>query len=416
MRVETAEGSTLADRRGRPWERALRDLEGSPLRVCFLTMPPGRYSGATFHAIWLAQELARWNVEVEFLAFSREARGQDRIPEGFRVHYVREGAARFGELLAWWGLLRLLRRRPRFDVIHAHSCGYRESFVPVAARLAGVASLANVILQGADLGPTGRLESRVRDRLIRLYDRVVPISAETRREALEVGVPADRLVQIPIGVDTERFRPATREARQRLRAEYGLPLDQPVVAFVGAFNHRKNVVWLLDAWLSRPEGLRDARLFLVGDVAGDPDGEDVRKQVEARLERAGSSVRWIRFVREIERVYGASDALVLPSRAEGMPSVVLQAMASGLPVLATPVAGVRELAGPARERGWVFDFEDRQGMYAGLERLLRDEDHRAVVGAAARAYVRAHCGLDVVARRYRDLYRSLVQARRLVWV
>lgn len=408
MRVAVASGSgaLVAD----ATERVRPELRR--LRVCFITLPPDQYSGATFHAIWLAQKLAHWNVDVEFLAFSRHARPSERIPQGFPVHYLKGGSVRFGEIVLWWNLLRFFRRNRRFDVVHAHFCGYLQSFVPVAARAAGMASLANVILQGVDLGPTGRFEAPIRNRLIRLYDRVVPISVETYREARSAGLAPGKLVQIPISVDSERFRATGDALRERLRAHYGLPLDRPVVAFVGALNARKNVVWLLDAWLARPERLTDAVLFLVGDAVGDPEGAEVRRAVQSRVERAGSSVHWLPFERQIERVYQASDALVLPSLAEGMPSVVLQAMASGLPVVATPTAGVTELLGRAGERGWLFDFNDKQGLWRILETVLLDEGRNSTLGHAARAHVLAHCSLDVVARRYRDLYVGLVETKR----
>lgn len=410
--IDSGSGAAVVD-----WMRPATPGAGADrsrlLRVCFvINVPPERYSGATFHAIWLAERLARWDVQVEFLAFSRERRETDRMPGGRPVHFVRTGSGRFAELVLWSDLLRFFQRNRRYDLVHSHSCGYRESFLPLAARRAGIPSIANVMLQGVDLGFTGRFEVRVRNRLIRLYDRVVPISDETYREALAAGLKPERLMQIPIAVDTERFRPAPGEVRRRLRAEYGLPLDRPVVAFIGAFNARKNVVWLLDSWLARPEALVDAHLLLLGDAIGDPEGPEVRRQVEARLERAGSSVRWIPFVREVERVYQASDALALPSLAEGMPSVVLQAMASGLPVVATPAAGVPELLGRAGERGLLFEFNDRRGLWAGLEAILADRDRHRALAEAARAHVLAHCSLEVVARRYRDLYLSLIEPER----
>lgn len=383
------------------------------LRVCFVTMPPGAYSGATFHALWLAEKLAALEVQVEFLSFVNADAGRPAHPptaEGFRAHYLRKRFGRYPELLLWPELALFFQLRPRFDVVHTHSCGYLESFLGVAARLAGLGSVANVMLQGSDLGPTGRREAPLRNRLARAFDRIVPISDETRREALDAGLEPSRIVQIPIGVDVERFHPVAPSARTDLRAHYGLPPDRPVVTFVGAFNGRKNIVWLLDAWERRPHPLASAQLLVVGDAVHDPDGAEIRRQVAERLGRLGPAAHWIPFERHIERVYAASDALVLPSLAEGMPTVVLQAMASGLPVVTTPVGGARELVGDGMERGWLFPYNRRDELWHALLALLGDADRRASVTRAARAHVVAHQSFDVVARRYRDLYAAIRRA------
>lgn len=374
-------------------------------------MPPGAYSGATFHALWLAEKLAALEVHVEFLSFVNGGAGRPAHPptaEGFRAHYLRKRFGRYPELLLWPELALFFQLRRRFDVVHTHSCGYFESFVGVAARLAGMGSIANIMLQGSDLGPTGRREAPLRNRLARAFDRIVPISAETRQEALRAGFEPSRIVQIPIGVDVDRFHPVAPAARAELRARYGLPPDVPVVAFVGAFNARKNVVWLLDAWAHRPPALGAARLLVVGDAVHDPDGGEIRRQVVERLGRLGRAASWIPFERHIERIYAASDALVLPSLAEGMPTVVLQAMASAIPVVTTPVSGTWELVGERSERGWLFGYNRRDELWKALrDALLGDADHRVAVAHAAREHVVAHHSIDAIARRYRDLYASV---------
>lgn len=382
----------------------------APLRICYLTYPPERYSGAVFHAFWLAEKLAPRGVEIDFLSFTREARPRRSEMRGFPVHYLRmpEWLGSYGELAFWPQLARFFRRE-RFDVVHVHSCGYLESFAAVAAGLNGTASIGNIMQQGSDLAPAGRLAAPLHRRLLRAFDRVVPISDETYAEALAVGLPPARLTQIPIGVDTERFRPTSAEERQRLRAGLGLPADAVVVSYVGAFSERKNVVWLVDSWLASRSAADGAHLLLVGDVANDPDGHEVRRQVERRLAEAGERIHWIRFVDEIERIYAVSDAFVLPSLREGMPSVVLQAMASGLPVLSTPVAGAPELLGRNDERGLLFGFGDEPGFHTGLERLLGDPALGATLGRAARDYVLDHCSLDRVAADYLALYRKLAR-------
>ncbi len=374
-------------------------------------MPPGGYSGATFHAIWLAEKLATLDVKVEFLSFlngQAPSREQPRTAEGFPSHHVRKRLKRFPELGLWPEVAMFFQLHRRFDVVHTHSCGYLESFLGVAARLAGMGSIANIMLHGSDLGRTGRLEAPLRNRLARAFDRIVPVSAETRQEALDAGLNPSRIIQIPIGVDVDRFHPVTAGTRAALRARYGLPADRPVVVFVGALSKRKNIVWLLDAWAQRPSELGAAQLLVVGDAVHDPEGPETRRRVAARIDRLGPAARWIRFVRDIEHIYAVSDALVLPSLAEGMPTVVLQAMASGVPVVTTPVSGARELVGERIERGWLFAYNRADELWNALRDALRaDASRHATVAHAAREHIVAHHSLDVIAQRYRDLYASI---------
>lgn len=301
----------------------LTSFEERPARVCFLTYPPERYSGAVFHAFWLAEKLAAQGVEVEFLAVVSDARAARERVRGFTTHYVRRGPrwlATFPEVAVWPRLLRFFRRY-RFDMVHIHMCCYLEVFAGLAARWAGTASIANIMQEGSDLAYSGRLETPIHHQLLRRLDRIVPISDETHAEARGIGIPEDRLVKIPIGVDVQRFRPAPPERRRILRERYGLPGDATVLSYVGAFSDRKNIVWLLDAWLESSAARAGVHLLVVGDVANDPEGDEVRRHVERLLRSTERPIHWIRFVPEIEEVYAVSDLFVLPSLREGMPSV-----------------------------------------------------------------------------------------------
>lgn len=386
---------------------------GPALRVCYLTFPPERYSGAVFHAFWLAEKLAAVGVRVEFLAAAHEPRPARTRMRGFDVHYVRVPAwlGSYRELAYWPGLAAFFRRH-RFDVVHVHSCAYAHVFAALAARLSRAGSVGTVMQQGTDLAPRGRIEVRLHRTLLRRFDRVVPISDETWAEALAVGLDPARLSKIPIGVDVDRFQPASPERRACARARFGLPQDESVASYVGTFSERKNVLWLVEAWLASRPAKDGARLLLVGDAGDDAGDREMRAKIERRVDAAQDAIRWIPFVSEIEDVYAASDLFLLASSREGMPSVVTQAMASGLPVLSTPVAGVSELLGSHGERGRLFGFDDVAAFHAGLDALLGDPVLRRTVGEAAREHVIARCSLDRVAAAYLDLYRSVAGRNR----
>lgn len=380
---------------------------GSGLRLCYVTpIPPHRYSGANFHAVWLAGKLAELGVTIEFVTFSEGDGGPSVVGDGFPCHHLQRRFGRHAELAVWPQLAGFLRRR-RFDVVHVHSTGYLGSFAGAAAQLAGSGAVATIMREGGLVAREGRVTPALHRALLRTFDRIVAISEETREEALRAGLAASSLARIPIGVDVDRFRPPSVAERRRFRDRFDLPWDVPVVACVAALSHRKNILWLLDAWLGPTAPAPEAHLLLVGDAANDPEGPAVREEVKARVEGARRPVRWIPFVPEIEQIYGLSDVLVLPSLREGMPTVVLQAMASGLPVVSTPVSGVPELLGADGERGRVYPFDDEGRFREAVETLLRDGDRRRATIRAARAHAEGRFSLEAVARAHVRLYLAV---------
>jgi UDP-glucose:(heptosyl)LPS alpha-1,3-glucosyltransferase len=197
------------------------------------------------------------------------------------------------------------------------------------------------------------------------------------RDALRAryDVPDARLVVIENGVDLERFQPALRtSARARLRAELGAPAEVPVWLLVGSELRRKGCDTALRAVAAG--GPRDAELWVCG--------RDEPGPWRALAERLGVARR-VRFLGprgDLERVYAAADALLLPTRYDAFANVCLEAAASGLPVATSGANGAARWLGDA---GLVVDDpEDAAGFAKALD-ALGEPALRARLGAAARA-------------------------------
>jgi UDP-glucose:(heptosyl)LPS alpha-1,3-glucosyltransferase len=214
------------------------------------------------------------------------------------------------------------------------------------------------------------------------------------------GVPAARLAVIPYGVDLERFHPGRRpEARAALRAELGAG-DAPVWLLVGAGWRRKG----LDVALRALAGAQapDARLWVAGgDAVGPWRGLATSLGV-------GERVRFLGRRSDVERLYAAADALLLPTRYDAFGAVCLEAAATGIPVVTSAAAGAAEVLG---DGGLVVpDAEDAAGFAAALD-ALADADARGARGEAARKAAEAHSMAARVAA-VRALYARLVVGRR----
>jgi starch synthase (maltosyl-transferring) len=230
-------------------------------------------------------------------------------------------------------------------------------------------------------------------------DRYVCVSRSVAEfSTIHGGLAFEKLVVIPNGVDLAKY-PAQRPAD--LKA-LGIPAGRRVVTFVGRLEPQKGVQWLVEtapAWLER---LPDCDLLVVGEgpLRGDLEAMCQAKHIAGRVHFAGWRA-------DVPEILAASDLLVLPSVWEGMPNVVLEAMASRRPVVASDVEGVRELLGPASP-GQTVRYGDSQGLVDKLDRLLGDRALAVTAADANRRRAEENFGISQVVAAYEDLWESLV--------
>jgi UDP-glucose:(heptosyl)LPS alpha-1,3-glucosyltransferase len=255
-------------------------------------------------------------------------------------------------------------------------------------------------------GPLFRLNAAVAGWMGRVFERLCfPLEDPRWFVCVSEGVAdeirtyfprlADRAIVIPNGVDTEAFAPGSRArdaaaARQRL----GIPPDRLVAIFVGSEWDRKG----LEPAIRAIAGAEGWDLLVVGA------GERGRYEAIAREAGVGERVRWAGVSRDVAPLYQLADALVFPSAYEAFPLVALEAAASGLPILATPVNGVRELVTDGIE-GFVV-ARDAASIAARLRELGEDPALRARIGAAARGAALSYSWERMV-ERHDELYASL---------
>jgi glycosyltransferase involved in cell wall biosynthesis len=154
-----------------------------------------------------------------------------------------------------------------------------------------------------------------------------------------LGVRADRVVPVYMGVDSELFRPVDARERRQIRAKLGWSAERPVVMFVGALgDERKGFDTLYRAWMALcSEPGWDAHLVVVGGGAGAAMWKD-----RARRERLSERIEFLGFVKNLPEVLAAGDAHVLPSRYEGYSLSTQEALACGLPAFVSVAAGIAE--------------------------------------------------------------------------
>jgi glycosyltransferase involved in cell wall biosynthesis len=248
---------------------------------------------------------------------------------------------------------------------------------------------------------TSRL-SRWLAAMLRRVDAVVTPTSETRQEALDFGVPSERVHMIGNGVDTQVFRPRSANERRQIRLSLGIDAGG-VVLCVARHSGEKNLEGLLDAWKRVHEQLPgDWKLVLIGDgILG--------SLLEQRVGSEGlrSSVVMLA-AQPADRWMAAADVYALASNWEGLSNTTLEAMASGVPVVSTRVSGAAETLGETGA-GLVCDV-GRMDLFAeNLKRLVLEQSLRSAMGAAGRRVIESRYVIASIAERHEALYRTLIR-------
>ena len=305
-------------------------------------------------------------------------------------------------------LVRLFRRlRPA--VVHTRNLAALEATVP--AWLAGVPVRVH-----SEHGREGRdlLAGVTRyDRLRRLYrpfvSHYIALSKDLENYLESVvHIPRARLSQVYNGVDADKFTPVTTPRAAILGCPFS-PHCHWIVGSVGRMQPVKDQATLARAFLRAltlaPELRRLIRLVIVGDGL-------LRTEVMNILNSGGAAeMSWLPGERnDVPQIMRGLHCFALPSLSEGISNVVLEAMASGLPVLATAVGGNFELVSPGLT-GELVPPSDPEAMAQALVRLARNPDRSAELGRAGRAQVEARFSMSTMVGAYQGLYDRLLAAR-----
>lgn len=326
-----------------------------------------------------------------------------RLPAGVTIHCLGKQPGLDGR--AFVKLTGLLRRlRP--DIVHSRNWAAMDA-IP-AARLARVP----IVVHGehgrdaADPEGQNRRRKRIRQVFSPLVDRFVTVSYNLRRWLLEtVRLPEAKIVTIHNGVDTQRFTDQDREAGRRA---LGVCDGQLVVGTVGRLDPVKDQAGLLNAFAQVRAEVPDTLLILVGEGP-------CRGELEALATTLGlhPSIRLLGERSDVPLLLKGLDLFVLPSIAEGISNTILEAMATGLPVVATRVGGNPELVEDGIT-GALIPPRDPETLAKTLIGYLQDPHLRAVQGRAARKRAVDQFDLGRMAEAYQELYISLAREKRLI--
>ncbi len=294
--------------------------------------------------------------------------------------------------------LRLVRRlmqiQREYDIVHLH--GFSQKNVPVTAgaRLAGKKVVLTLHTAGQDEPDAVRQSGAIGYRAF-------------------TSVPAARVRLAPNGIDVSRFRPASPDERMALRRELGLPCDLPIILFVGFFSRDKRPDVLFRAWQRAwSERHIDSAIVFVGATEAAYHEIDSALAREIRADASsrgrGDHVFFVPPTNAIEQYLRAATIFALPSAREAHPLALLEAMACGLPCVASRLPGATDVIIDDGVNGRLTPVDDEQALSAALCTLVADAERAHRIGARARATIESRFDIRHTVEAWMDAYRDVL--------
>lgn len=284
-------------------------------------------------------------------------------------------------LAAVWALYRLMKAE-RYKMISLHTSlaafFARLAVVPLGKRRPGVMNTVHGYLFDKDTQWTKRMLLLGAERMTApVTDWLLTMNQQDTEIARRYHLGKRDVLTKGMGVDFTRFTPPEQNQREELRRKLGLKPSELVLIYAAEFSKRKNQGMLIEAMQSLPEHV----VLLL------PGQGEMREMCRMQAGRAGLTdrIRFPGFVRDMENWYRASDICVSSSRIEGLPFNVMEAMACGLPVVASDIKGHQDLI-CAGENGFLYSFGDTKEFVNAVQRM-QDAKVRQRMGESARSSV-----------------------------
>jgi glycosyltransferase involved in cell wall biosynthesis len=335
---------------------------------------------------------------------------------GVRVQRIPQANSRW---LGTWQYMRGIKRwlkehQDEFDLVYVSMLKH-DAYVAVRA---GANGRFPVVLRAEGSGPTGDIAWQeqnwcgrwIRNRCRRASAIVAPNST-IKQELLQAGYDRNRVQQISNGVAlgperSSKGRMLAREALGTAHAVLSLGLDTALVVYTGRLSEEKGLMGLVEAWALVLKRRGNCRLWLVGEG---PLRDALAEQIE-RLKIRGRCVLVGSFD-SVEELLAAADLFVLPSQHEGMSIALLEAMASGLPLVASDIPGNRTLI-ESGETGVLISVDNPPALAEAIENLLASPERGKQLGIAARKRVQQHFTLKFMVDRLVALFSELLSETR----
>lgn len=377
------------------------------------------HAGGALQCHRLTKKLQNMGVEVDVLAGTdrKELRGDsvvDRVP----VHRVlRDRKNPVTKMAYAFNLISYIwKNRKKYDILHAHGFLAPVNIASLMTRIPLIQKITNSRLDDP-LSIRKRRFGFIYFWIYRIAKLIIPTSTILTKSC-EKGLKRTPFKTIPNGVDTESFFPPLGNEKYQLRNKFKIDRDKIILCTVGTVSYLKGTDLLIEALCQLRDNLdEDLVLWIIGPdnysygyKMFDKESVDFSRRIHKMVSYYGMDdiVYFLGQQSHINEYLRAADIYVHPSRLEGQPNALLEAMATGLPVVANLLPGITdEIVNPG-QCGYVVDCEDISRFAAALKVLINNVELRKRLGQNAREEILKKFDLDFIARQYVETYDQLL--------
>lgn len=239
------------------------------------------------------------------------------------------------------------------------------------------------------------------------FDRFLAISTFIEKRFIEEGVKPERIRRMNNGVDTNKFRPLDPERRMQMRETLGLNQDSIYLLYCGHLNANKGIDFLIRSISTLDDVPNNVELLVLGSgkFAQNIIEDSVKK--EAKEIQSPIKVHFLGQVADREKYFQAADIFILPSQSEGLPNVLIEARACGLPSIATRVSGVPDVIEEGVD-GIIIDYGDEEALRKAIHELTSSSVLRKQFGENALRKILQQYDITVVAKNFETLFREVI--------
>ncbi len=326
--------------------------------------PPKWLGGMEIAAFNIAKILAKNGHNVNVITTADSKIREKKEEEGFTINKIPQLRLKFFGIIIFWLKILFLLKKIDPQIIHVQSIALG---IPALLAKKFFKKPYIVYCRGSDVNLSWRRISLIPKLVLKNADRVIALTEDMRGKIKNIYGKDSEI--IPNGIDTEKF---TNLSKDEVRNKLGIKKDEKIIIFVGTLKFVKGIQYLVEAMKIISKNNPEAKLILIGD--GD-ERENLKKFVESL-----GLVGCINFLgrkpnEEIPEYMVASDIFVLPSLSEGFTVTILEAMASGLPIVATNVSGLPEITKEG-ENGFLVEPKNSQQLAEKILFLFQDDNLR----------------------------------------
>lgn len=304
----------------------------------------------------------------------------------------------------------LVRNRDTYEVIHCIKAGPEAIACNFASKILKkplIVKVAQDELSDQEINDVKGLKKAtrlLRHRLLKNSNYFIAISEEIKKNLKKRIGEKSKIIRIPNGVNNQvKFRPANADEKNQLRSSLSIEQDEKLLLYTGAVNKRKGIHDLLDALLLYSNKV-PLRVVICGPILEDINFENRVKGINEN--DANIIIDYRGKVSNMEDYMRAADMFILPSYSEGLPNVLLEAGATGLPLIATDIGGSRDIVING-VNGYIISTHSPSEIHDAINSLINDDAKRELMGKESRMRVSNFFALDHVSDAYYKLYKNL---------